>query len=111
MIILIFFLDGLPLGYDSIKFLLLAQENLTHGVVLSRLQQQESMTRVASNENGSIYNTSHEMASQASEQKCYNCDKPGHFAREYRLPKRERDTKSRNSGNSQDLGYKEGYLS
>jgi hypothetical protein len=37
IIILIFFLDGLLLGYDSIKFLLLAQENLTRGVVLSRL--------------------------------------------------------------------------
>jgi hypothetical protein len=111
MIILIFFLDGLPSGYDFIKFLLLAQENLTRGVVLSRLQQQESMTRAASNKNGSIHNTSHEMASQASEQKCYNCDKPGHFTREYHLPKRERDTKSRNSGNSQDLGYKEGYSS
>jgi hypothetical protein len=37
IIILIFFLDGLPSGYDSIKFLLLAQENLTRGVVLLRL--------------------------------------------------------------------------
>jgi hypothetical protein len=47
IIILIFFLDGLLLGYDSMKFLLLAQENLTRGVVLSRLQQQESMMRTA----------------------------------------------------------------
>jgi hypothetical protein len=38
IIILIFFLDGLLSGYDAIKFSLLAQENLTRGVVLSRLQ-------------------------------------------------------------------------
>jgi hypothetical protein len=45
MIILIFFLDRLPSGYNSIKFSLLAQENLTRGVILLRLQQQESMIR------------------------------------------------------------------
>jgi hypothetical protein len=54
------------------------------------------------------------MANQASKWKCYNYSKPGHFTREYYLLKRERDARSRdsrNSRNSQDLGYKEGYLS
>jgi hypothetical protein len=37
MIILIFFLDRLLSGYNSMKFLLLVQENLTCGVVLSWL--------------------------------------------------------------------------
>jgi hypothetical protein len=41
--IIIFFLDRSLLEYNFIKFLLIAQENLTHGVVLSCLQQQESM--------------------------------------------------------------------
>jgi hypothetical protein len=36
-LILIFFLDGLPSEYDSMKYSLLAQENLTRGMVLSRL--------------------------------------------------------------------------
>jgi hypothetical protein len=60
---------------------------------------------------GSIQDISHEMASRASERKYYNCNKPGYFTRECHLPKRERDTKSRNSRNSRDSGHKEGYSS
>lgn len=47
MAILIIFLNGLPSKYDSMKFSLPVHEDLTRGVVLSRLQQQDSMMSTA----------------------------------------------------------------
>jgi hypothetical protein len=88
------------------KFSLLAQENLTRGVVLSRLQQQESMIRTAREDENA-----QESANQIKQRECFNYSKLGHFTRECRLPKRERDAKSRNSRNGQDSGHREGYSS
>jgi transposase InsO family protein len=85
-IINILFLDGLPSGYDSMKFSLLAQENLTRGVILSRLQQQESMMRTSANEEAAS-----ESANRTEQRKCFNCDMPGHFARDCKAPRKEKE--------------------
>jgi hypothetical protein len=88
-LILILFLDGLPSGYDSMKFSLLAQENLTRGVVLSRLQQQESMISTAK-ENVIVQ----ESASRPKQMSCFNCGKQGHIARDCTAPKKNREQSS-----------------
>ncbi|OJD26123.1 hypothetical protein ACJ73_02494 [Blastomyces percursus] len=43
MVILVLFLNGLPKEYDSIKFSIMGNDNLTRPNVLSRLQYQERM--------------------------------------------------------------------
>jgi hypothetical protein len=104
--LMVLFMSGLPSEYQVYAEGLRSIGETKRSVILSRLEEKEMTMR-----EGSIQDISHEMANRASERKCYNCDKPGHFTREYRLPKRERDTESRNSGNGQDLGCREGYSS
>jgi hypothetical protein len=104
--LMVLFMSRLPPEYQVYAEGLRSIGETKRSVILSRLEEKEMTMR-----EGSTQDISHEIANRASERKYYNYDKPGHFARECRLPKREKNTKSRNSGNSQDLGCREGYLS
>jgi hypothetical protein len=84
-VIIILFLRGLPQEYEPIKYSLLAQGDLTRGMVLSRLKQQESLMRAAKASEGAS-----ESANRTQQRKCFNCGKPGHFQRNCRAPKEGR---------------------
>jgi hypothetical protein len=108
--LMVLFMSGLPPEYQVYAEGLRSIGETKRSVILSRLEEKEMTMRETSTQDSG----NHEMANQASEWKCYNYGKPGHFARECRLLKRERDARSRdsrNSQNGQDLGHREGYLS
>ncbi|EED15089.1 conserved hypothetical protein [Talaromyces stipitatus ATCC 10500] len=96
--IMVIFLEGLPSEYDSMKFSILGAGDLSRGLVLSRLQQQERM------QGGSTNKTigANESANRASDIKCFNCNEMGHFARNCPKPDKRKKLKEESRDDSQE---------
>jgi hypothetical protein len=106
LIILTMFLNGLPEEYGTMRDSLFSNITLERGLILSRLQQKESLIKTTREDENT-----QESANRIKQRECFNYGKPGYFARECHHPKKERDAEDKDSRNSQDSSYGKGYSS
>jgi transposase InsO family protein len=94
LMILTMFLNGLPEEYGTMRDSLFSNIRLDRGLILSRLQQKESLLGTKASERSEATG---ESANRVETRNCFNCGKKGHIAKDCRAPRKERDESNERS--------------